>query len=187
VALNIGDTTMTLADATGWANGTDAALRKFTRWPYVNTKGYSYPAYTYSNHVTGANTWPQGGVTGNVITLSVPWAGPALPVGTPVRNSENAGTYRYIALSGFGVPTVWTVYQGFIGGISPPTNDINKFFAGTAYMKILFLVNYTAQQNVIRWNEIMLTTQADLKVTSPDGLTTRRLGIDNTGAVVAVP
>ncbi len=84
-ALNNGDTTMTLVDATGWNNATPDAwyYRSFSWWPYVNTKGYSYPNYTYTrnqshNRVVSYQTngtWAAGGVVGNVITLTAPWAG----------------------------------------------------------------------------------------------------------------
>jgi hypothetical protein len=188
-ALNPGNTTITLTDATGWYVGPVAQSRKIAWWPYTNAKGYTYPNYTYTRKVTGSNTWAENAIAGNVITLAAPWTGPALPAGTAVRNSPDGGAaYRYIGLSGVSVPNVWTFYQGFIGGVSSPTNETSKFFMGSAYIRLLFLINYSSiGPNNIRWSEIQFTAQSDLKVTSPDGLTTRRLGINNTGAVVAVP
>lgn len=163
--LNPGATTMTLADATGWYNSTDPLNRRFTWWPYVNAKGYSYPDYTYSRNLSPSGTWAQGGIAGNVVTLAVPWAGAALPAGTKVRNVPSAGTHKYLGASNVIVPNAWTRYEGRIGGVDPAASTaLNNFFAGTAYVKLLFLVNYhVAADTNVRWSDLAL----DL-VTPPD-------------------
>ncbi len=181
VALNNGDTTMTLVDATGWNNATPDAwyYRSFSWWPYVNTKGYSYPNYTYTrnqshNRVVSYQTngtWAAGGVVGNVITLTAPWAGGSLPVGTPIRNGSSGDTYKYIAASGVIVPNSWTKYQGSIGGLDiNGSQDQNKFPYGTAFIQLLFLFNYHGlADNNIRWNALEFGRQelADAAVTIP--------------------
>jgi hypothetical protein len=97
--LNPGDTTVTLTDATGWNNAGGATHRStFTWFGYTDSTGFTHPDYTYSrNNLVGA--WGAGDVNGNVITLTNPWAGPALATGDAVRNSISGGTFNY-ALTG---------------------------------------------------------------------------------------
>jgi hypothetical protein len=165
--LNPGDTTVTLTDATGWHNSTTAYARNFLWWPYTNTKGYTYENYTYSRnsssnfHADWATNgaWLSGGITGNVITLRQPWAGDTLPVGTPVRNATSGSGYKYIAASNVTMPNTWTRYEGYIGTVDTlAVNNTNQFSPGTAYVKLLFLVNNAgAGTTPVRWSDLALT------------------------------
>lgn len=165
VDLNPGDPTMTVTDATGWQNAGVGYQRSILWWPYTNAKGYTYPNYTYSRN-TGYNysdyvtngVWAAGGISGNVITIrgGGGWPGPALPAGTPVRNQTSGSTYKYIAASAVAVPNDWTRYEGYIGGLDTNADQTtNEFPYGTAYLKLLFLVNYHgAADNNIRWSDL---------------------------------
>ena len=161
-----GATTVTLTDSTGWQNASGAGgyERQFTYYGYTNSKGYTYPNYTYSRYTSvsqgGASyslgAWAAGGITGNVITLLTPWTGGTVPAGTAIRNNTSGGTFKYIAMSSEIVPNAWTNYKGFIGGIDTlGTNDNNKFPYGAAYVKLLFLINYHgAADNYIRYSNL---------------------------------
>ena len=144
-ALNPGDTVMVLTDATGWQNGGGTSL-------YY--QGYSYPNYTYSRNTSlsysvyttgGVGMWADGGISGNTVTLTAPWPGPALPAGTPVRNASSSSTYDYFIVSGANPPqNVWTNYTGRIGPGTTPgwSGSANEFRPGVAYVKFLLLVNF---------------------------------------------
>jgi hypothetical protein len=163
--LNIGDTTITLTDATGWADAPQAGYQRTIAWyPYTNAKGYTYPDYTYTRNYSyyrhasyGANgTWSSK--TGNVLNLNAAWPGPALAAGVKVRNNTSGGTYKYIGLAGIHVPSTWTHYWGVIGGVD--TNGVQyaqRFPYGTAYIRPGFLMNYPsthAGTNTIRWSDM---------------------------------
>lgn len=155
--LNPGDTTITLTDATGWYNSTSASNRGFVWFGYANSKGYVYPDYTYSRNRL-SDAWASGGISGNVITLKVPWAGPALPAGAAVRNSGSGATFRYNILSNGIVPNAWTRYEGVLTGVG--AGIATNFRFGTAFIKFGHLVNYhgAADNNVrladIRFNNL---------------------------------
>ena len=159
VALNPGDSTVTLTDGTGWYSGATSVSRNFAWYGYANSYGYIYPNYTYtrlistlysSNYTLGA--WSAGGISGNVITLRVPWAGPAIAAGAAIRNVSSGSTYKYIAINNSSVPNAWTKYSGYIGPGIPSDNSevLNLFRPGVASVKIIHLVNYhgSADNNV---------------------------------------
>ena len=149
--LNPGDTTINLTDATGWNNNSTVASNNFSWYGYTNSKGYTYPDYTYtrygstnysSNNASGC--WVSGGISGNVITLRVPWAGPSIPSGTAVRNSGggSSGSYSYIIGTAVNVPNTWTQLSGYIGGEQPGAlNLTNSFRPGAAYIRLVHYVN----------------------------------------------
>lgn len=172
--LNVGDTVMYVDNATGWYNAGTATSRHFTWWPYRNSKGYSYPNYTYSRNYTGSSgplgyyynalgAWNASGVntTTNIITLSRPWNGTNLSNGTAVRNGPEGSTYKYIGMSGLGIPNNWTRFTGYIGKESgTDIENTNEFRDGTSYIRILFLFNYPGQaadRNIVRWSDLSLT------------------------------
>lgn len=211
--LNPGDTTMTLTSAAGWYNGASIAATQFCWYGYTNAKGYTYPDYTYTRNMSanyGSNitlgTWLAGGVSGNVITLRVPWEGPTLAAGTKVRNNLFGTTYKYIAASAVNVPNTWTRYEGFIGPADGSALESTvQFRAGTAYVSLLFLVNYhSAADNNVRWSDLWLselssanletasTTQAGTVSLSNQSMGTgekyfgSKVGIGNTAPAVAL-
>lgn len=225
--LKAGDTTLTANDLTGWYNSTTSAARNLILWPYYAAGGFQYDDYTYSRKVSYlSNTystlgaWSSGGISGNVITLRLPWgsssdtslmpqdnktgtieptwptgagdfvydnniywqeAGSPVggettwsasatvalnayyiptvgnghryqavdvmvwPIGTPIQNTTNPGTYRYPFADGVTpVSNAWTQYTGTIGGFdTTATGNYTKFPYGTAFVKLVFLPNYT--------------------------------------------
>lgn len=161
--LNPGDTTVTLTDATGWHNGASAASRIFNWYGYTNGAGYTYPNYTYTrNSLTGA--WAQGGISGNVITLSVPWAGPALAAGRAVANGQSGGTFLYMpSANNVNIPATWTSYSDVMGNLNTDNsvNDPTRFRYGTAYIKILFLMNRDVAGNVTNVANIQFNKMND--------------------------
>ncbi|WP_138993948.1 hypothetical protein [Larkinella sp. C7] len=150
-ALNPGDTTLTLTSAAGWYNGSNAASRGFAWYPYVNAQGQVFPDYGYSRNNTfdkglSGGAWAAGGIAGNVITLSVPWAGPALAAGTKIANVFSGGTFMYSSvLNNAHVPNTWTSYEAYVQGVNPGSTEDGSnlmFRPGTAFIKPLLLINY---------------------------------------------
>jgi hypothetical protein len=156
--LKVGDTTITLTSATNWYSGATNYQRQIIIWGYKNSLGYKYPDYTYSRWTTNANAtyttpgaWAQGGISGNVITLTAPWPSAlnnpddptnGWPIGTPVSNNNSGGSFKYFAASNVVLNPTWTEYRGSIGGLDlTGTNVTNSFPPGSASMKILFLLN----------------------------------------------
>jgi len=143
--LNIGDTTITLVNGTGWY----ASYSHFVWFPYTNSKGYTYPDYGYSRNHTRVlraeyNTGTFISVAGNVLTLAAPWPGPALAAGVHLRQaSGSTGSYKYTLAAAVMLPNVWTKYAATLK--PAPANyvyDSNAWYNGTAYVKTLFLTGY---------------------------------------------
>lgn len=190
VALNTGATTMTLTSAAGWLNtaGAGAYQRQMVWYGYTNSKGYTYPNYTYtrnnsyyvSSTYQANGMWAAGGISGNVVTLTAPWPGPNIPAGTAVRNTNSGGTYKYITITG-AVPNTWTRYEGYIGGIDTGGEQLtNKFPYGTAFVKLLFLINYhNLADNNIRYSDIWFSETSSRNL---EGATTNFSGVVTTGA-----
>lgn len=194
--LNNGDSTMTLTDATGWNNAGTGSGRHIVWWPYSNVYGHFYPEYTYSRNSTryqapyqalydGPGLWGSGGIAGNVVTLTANWPGGTLPAGTPVQNSSSGLAFKYIAMSNVTVPNAWTEYRGSIGGVDiDGSNAANIFPPGTAFVKMLFLVNQVGNQN-IRFSDIWLREDArSLVLRSPNG-SPYRISVSDAGVISA--
>lgn len=145
--LNPGDTTITLSSAAGWHNGSTADRRSITWFGYQSSSGYVYPDYTYSRNRLH-NGWPAGGISGNTITLSSPWAGPALPAGAAVRNSGWGKAFNFV-VNGSIVPNTWTRYEAIFAGLG--TLNTN-FRHGTAAVRFAHIVN----QNGVADNNIRI-------------------------------
>jgi|KBSMisStandDraft_5_1062788.scaffolds.fasta_scaffold00561_12 hypothetical protein len=145
-ALNPGDTKITLTSAANWYNSSAAATwyRSMITWDYVDQGGKVWPVNTYSRNWY-ADIYASGGITGNVITLRVPWAGPAIPAGTSVSNGYNGGTYMYQINNQVGQP-VWTHYSNRTKkGAHPsgtPAAATLQFPMSTAKVRIAMLTNY---------------------------------------------
>lgn len=164
-----GQTLMHVESAEGWSADGAPHQRRFAWWPYASATGCEYPAYTYSrnidlNRIAGAysnGAWPLGGINGNTITLTAPWSGATLPAGTPLQNVQDAGTYLYTALAAAPVPSTWTRYAAQLFGVNTlKSPDVDQFTLppGTAYIRLVFLINYHgAADNVIRFSDIHLT------------------------------
>ena len=149
VALNPGDTTITLAGTgSNWYDGGTAGvsthLRSLIIWEYTNSLGYTYPPETYSR-LWYSNVWDPNNINGNVITLRTAWTGPSYPVGTRLSNGSSGGSYKYNVMSNTLLTTDWVQYSGFMDGVDlSGTNVYNKFPPGTAKIRMGFLPNYNA-------------------------------------------
>ena len=181
--LNVGDTSMIVTNTTGWYNSTIATNRYMTWYPYSSSKGYVYDNYTYSRNITStvvssgsfyANNglWASGSITQSVgsssITLTAPWPGPVLPAGTPVRNSLDAGTYKYpFALNQFVTSSIWTKFTGVVSGLDANGIDsgssFNVFRPATAFVRMMWYPNYLlpADANVQRFSAVTFGAEAD--------------------------
>lgn len=189
VELKLNDTTITLVDATGWYEGPTGHQRHIIWYGYTNSKGYTYPDYTYSRTESGAyytradGAWAENGITGNVITLRSPWTGPTIPVGSAVRNNLSGGSYKYITLGNVTVPNAWTRYEGYIGGWDVNGGGAaNLFPYGTAFVRLLFLNNYsggTSPTNIIRWSDIWFSEMSSRNI---EVASTTRQGVVDIGA-----
>lgn len=153
--LAVGDTTITVANPSGWDNSAGASnyFRTVVLWGYKNAKGYTYPDYTYSRYVVvGAYAAGSINTSTGVIPLAAPWpfANPnspdgVWPAGSALSNGNSGGTYKYSAASNVLVPKepAWVKGSGTISGVDTSgTNVASKFHPGTAFVKALFLLNY---------------------------------------------
>lgn len=144
--LKPGDTVMQLTSAANWNNAGGAAnthLRSAIFWNYTDGTGYKWPANTYSRNWFN-NLYNEGAISGNVITLRVPWAGTTIPAGTEVSNGSAGSSYMYIGANNVNTPASWTQYSGLVGGVHPSGTGLpatTAFPMMTAYIKIGFLGN----------------------------------------------
>ena len=152
VALNPGNTTITLTSAANWNNaaGANGHYRGIVVWNYVDPLGYAWPVETYSRN-SWLDIYNDGAISGNVITLKVPWAGPAISAGTSLSNSTSGGTFMYGAWLANATPTTWTwrdnktnPYGGINTGGAIPTT---AFPQGTVKVKLVILFNYGSPQS----------------------------------------
>ena len=143
--LNPGDTTITLTDATGWNNAGVAHQRSILLYDYTDGTGYTHPDYTYSRDIIRNDAWSPGGISGNVITLNAPYAGPAKDAGTAVRNVRSGGAYQYTLASYDHIDESGTTLSSSFGA---PVNDsgnysYTQFRPGTDTVAALVLADYT--------------------------------------------
>lgn len=97
-ALNNGDTTVTLTDATKWPTN-----RTYQGIGICNNLAWGYLRATYRQAYTSKN--------GNVLTLSAAWSGGSFAAGTKVSEFEAGSTYYYpIYMSNSGLSTNWITY-----------------------------------------------------------------------------
>jgi hypothetical protein len=149
VALNPGDTTITLAGTgSNWYDGGTAGVSTHVRsliiWEYTNSFGYTYPPETYSR-LWYTNVWDPNNINGNVITLRTAWTGPSYPVGTRLSNGNAGASYKYNVMANTLLTTDWVQYSGFMDGVDLSGNNVGgKFPPGTAKIKMGFLPNYNA-------------------------------------------
>ncbi len=111
-AVNNGDTSITLTDASGWqATGAQYYFKNILFYPANHPKYYT--PWGYTRFGFGHPTYPDiyfGTRTGNTLYLStdgvnnnMTWSFGTLPVGTPVSNGLAGGTYGYyLSCGGFG-------------------------------------------------------------------------------------
>jgi len=155
VALNPGATTVTLTSSANWYGsagkpaGTSTWLRSIIFWDYTDAGGKVWPEETYSRNVTAADLYADGGISGNVITLRAPYAGPAKPAGTKVSNGSSGGTYIYGGAVATAVPKAWTAYAADIQGVALGGQQAQfgaGWPSGTAQCRVGFLMNFATDQ-----------------------------------------
>ena len=160
--LNPGDTTITLTSSSNWygqsgkAAGASTHLRSIIWWDYTDSLGKTWETGTYSRNTSGSNYWADGGISGNVITLSSPYTGPAKPAGTALSNGTSGGNYIYMpSVNNVVVPPTWTAFKDILkAGTMPPwaqavaSTGAATWSSGvpsaTASIKIGWLMNYPA-------------------------------------------
>ena len=149
-----GATTITLTSSANWYGsagkpaGASVHLRRIIFWNYVDPGGKAWGQETYSRNVSATNYWADGGITGNVITLSAPYSGPTIPAGTPVSNGSSGGTLMYMpTVTNIVIPANWTAYGDSIVGLVSGGNTAS-FSAGwppgVGYARLIWLVNRTS-------------------------------------------
>ena len=157
--LNPGETQIFLVNASGWYAGSVSYERSLAWYGYTNKEGYTYPDYTYTRNVL-LRAWAAGGISGNVITLSQPWSGPALAAGAAVRNATSGGSFDYApTLTDAAVPASWTTYTLTVSGTQQNgVDNPAEFRPGTVYIKPVMLVNYQGTAgNLVTWQNVTWT------------------------------
>ena len=145
-----GATTVQLTSAANWNNAAGASTqnRSFIFWNYVDGTGYAWPAQTYSRNIA-QNIYDDGAISGNTITLRVPWSGGTYAAGTQLSNGSSGGTYMYTGWSASLTPTTWTWRDNKAamlgGGVKTDGGSyVTKFPYGTAKVKLVMLSNRVA-------------------------------------------
>ncbi len=80
--------------------------------------------------------------------------------GTNVRQHQDGGTYMYTAAAGNKPGTSWTKYSSTTQGEDTTSTNLSKWWRGTKYAKILFLMNYgdSSGNSKTRVDDIILTS-----------------------------
>lgn len=98
-----------------------------------------YPEYTYTRNFVTFDSIDMGN---NSLSLSSPYSGNTLPVGTKVAQLKASyGTYMYSTAEGSLVPNQWTCYSGEIYGQQNPMTTHKQWRYGSAFIKIILLLN----------------------------------------------
>lgn len=178
-----GATTVQLTSAANWNNAAGAATyrRCIQIWGYTNSKGYTYPNYTYTKKWL-SNAYADGGISGNTITLSAPWPATwgTIPAGTAVSNGDAGGTYKYVAGAGDVATTTWTTYTGEIGDVDlTGRNATYRFSPGTAFVRLGWLLNYNSvASSVLNISAVALSEVSGGQVRSLTKYDTTLSGVD---------
>lgn len=146
--LKAGDTVIKLTSAAGWSTSYSYGFY-MAIWNYTNSFGYTYPAGTYTRNrltlpKTSGNKLDSNCIdfTNNTITLSSAYTGSTIPAGTSVSQGGDAATYKYCPMVNTTIPTAWTTYSGYIGGVDTSGGNVAGMFPpAVAYCKVGFLWN----------------------------------------------
>ncbi len=139
--LKDGDTVVYFNDLSAWNASLGGSNAGIIFWNYKNSGGYQYPPETYSRYTWGS-LWDNSAAfdfVNNTITLKAAWNHGTFPAGTQVSQSaSNGGTYVY---GNIYTPTAnqWTEKSYIF--------DPSKFRAGTAFVRLLHLINYSKVEN----------------------------------------
>ncbi len=154
--LKKGDTVIYLDSVNNWTD-TDwqylaLSQKGIILWGYSNSGGNVYPDKTYSRYsqvnIKNIDT------VNKTITLNTPWQitnksteDGSFPIGHTVSRTGNGSGYNYSVFAGNIIPKTWSQYSTKINGIGNLSDD-RVFRNGTAFIKILFLTNYTTSDGV---------------------------------------
>lgn len=151
--LAVGDTTISLTSGANWRN-VDYVFNAVKFFTYRDSLGrlYKRSINPYSRHIS-PTAWGAGGVSGNTITLSSPWAyqnpeagsGGVWAAGTEIACAQGGNTFNYrIALGLTASMETWERKSAYLGGgfdTSGLASD-SYFRPGTAKVKFVILINY---------------------------------------------
>lgn len=171
--------------AANWISSPPATQTGVLVFGYTNSKGYTYPDYTYSRRLV-LSIIGVVDVGTDRVNLLAPWPSTygTIPTGTAVAQAQAGGQYKYIAAAGQVVPTTWTRYAGHIGGLEASSfGQGSRFRPGTAFVRLLFLCNYTTPGGDIYWSGLSFGLHPQA-LQSPDG-TWREIKVDNAGVITA--
>ena len=166
--LNNGDQYIYLTDMTNWyvsEGGTDGTKRGIILWNYVDSFGYHYPEFTYSQNAwnylyiddniqvgvaVDENDEIIEGQSGNVnrIKLNSAWNHGNFSAGTKLSQSSAGGAYNYNLKANSYFNTQFTNYDGLIYRTSVNESTADKFRYGTRYIKWFVWPNYNGLENV---------------------------------------
>ncbi len=155
-ALLPGSTQMTVADATSWYEGPISYRRSFIWMDYQDSTGLSHGTEYSRNLVSYA--WPEQGIQGNTINLTLPWAGPTLPAGTRIRNTTSGASFQYNVLADQPLTNMTKSYSGTINGTNQSsTVYYDQFRPGTSFIKPVILANYAqGSSNSSTWSNFVV-------------------------------
>ncbi len=167
-ALNPGDTSFLIANASGWSNAlTEAAETRSLAWyGYSDSAGFTYPDYSYTRNVASDlddGLWAPGGIWYDAsagayrVVLNQPWAGPAIAAGTAIRNATAGPPLSEpFPESLVNLPERWQQLAVTIGGKwQNGQRDDHAFRPGTAY------VQPTSAVTPYIWNELAFGPAGD--------------------------
>ncbi len=152
--LNNGDTIVHLQSVAGFDAATQYYWQRgFIFWNYKSSKGYEYGVETYSRNVY-TNLWDDGtaiDIKNNTITLKAPWSRGKISAGTSVSQCYAGGGYHYLH-AGFTIPekNSWVGMSATITGVGR-NRELYKFFKGTAFVRIGWLLNHNSQEPCTTW------------------------------------
>ena len=153
--LSPGDQVVHVDNAGGWnATKSHKYYRGITILGYKNSFGMVYDHYS---RIAASDLYDFDGldVETDTITLKAPWPDAlknpndpngTWPAGTRLANTYSGASFKYCAFSALIVENTDTWYQvdNHIGGIDTSgTNAANSFPPGTAYVRMVWLPNYT--------------------------------------------
>jgi len=137
--LNNGDTQVHLTSAANWSTVSTNLYDHRKTIAFWGSQS-EYPEYTYTRVRAHYLT-----IAGNALNLRYTWAGGFVPAGTPVVNALSGGTFIYRYAGNLFAPEEWTKYGGSTATSTGWfVNNTSQFRYGTAYVKMLFLLNRNA-------------------------------------------
>ncbi len=166
-----GATQIVLNSAAGWNNSASGLAASLAWYGYQNAFGETYADYTYTRNVA-TDLWDAGAISGNVITLRNPWAGPTLLAGEAVRNATGtASNYQFPLLNGAAIPQIDTNYSATIGGgvISNGLSSSTLFRPGTAYISPVVLANFNDTETELAVSNFSISASLAVTVFTENG------------------